>query len=188
METILTYDKELFLFLNNLGNPSWDAFWMFITNKWASIPLYIFLLLLSIKTFGVKKTLWMLLVVGVMVAATDQLTNAFKYGFQRLRPCHDEGVFSMMRLVKSSCGGKYGYFSAHAANAFGVATFFSLYFIKNYKRISFFLLLWAILVAYSRIYIGVHFPLDVLTGMTIGAIYAFIFYRLFTYISNKITS
>ncbi|UOB18023.1 phosphatase PAP2 family protein [Abyssalbus ytuae] len=185
LDKIIEYDKELFLFLNNLGNENWDAFWMFMTHKLSAIPLYLFLLILCIKKLGYKQTLLVLVLVALMITATDQLANVFKYGFERLRPCHDDTVFNKMRLVKSYCGGKFGYFSAHAANSFTVATFFSLLFNKSIKWLPALLLLWALIVAYSRIYIGVHFPLDVVTGICIGLLFGWLFYFLFCFFRKR---
>lgn len=186
LEQLLQLDKDLFLFLNGLGTETWDGFWLFITNKWSSIPLYLLLLIFSFKDLGLKKTIILLITITLLITVTDQLANFFKYGVQRFRPCHDIEVNQLMRLVKSYCGGKFGYFSAHAASAFAVATFFSLFFKAKVKYITFLLILWAILVAYSRIYIGVHFPLDVISGMGVGIFFGCVFFQLFIFATLKI--
>ncbi len=185
LEELLKLDKTLFLFLNNLGTPKWDFFWLFITNKVNSIPLYLLLLFLSYKQLGVKKTLVLLLSVGIMIGVTDQLANFFKYGVQRLRPCHNTDVNTLMRLVKSYCGGKYGYFSAHAANSFALAMFFTNLLTFKYKYIGLFLLFWAAMVAYSRVYIGVHFPLDIFTGACVGMLLGWLFVKLYIFALKK---
>ena len=97
------------------------------------------------------------------------------------------GVLTL-RLVKSSCGGRYSYFSGHASNSMAVAVFTGLLLRNKYKYLVFLMLFWAALMAYSRIYIGVHFPLDVLSGMFFGAISGFIFYRLISYLKTRFTS
>lgn len=186
LDKLIEGDKHLFLLLNNLGTETWDAFWLFMSNKWASIPLYLFLLFLSFRSFGWKRTLLILLSVAIMITVTDQLANLFKYGVKRLRPCHDTAIFDQMRLVKSYCGGKYGYFSAHAANSFALATFFAVLFHSKYRLITALLLIWGILVSYSRIYIGVHFPLDVATGISVGMLAGWLFSEIFRFSDQKL--
>ncbi|PRX54120.1 phosphatase PAP2 family protein [Flagellimonas meridianipacifica] len=185
IDTLVQWDKELFLFLNGLGTETWDGFWLFITDKLSSIPLYAALLFFTYRYLGFKRTLIVLLFVGLLITATDQLANFFKYGVARLRPCHDEEVNMLARLVKKSCGGKFGYFSAHAANSMALASFFTVMLKPNLKKIGFFLFLWASLVAYSRIYIGVHFPLDVITGSFIGILFGWLFAKLSIFAFQK---
>lgn len=185
LEELIQQDKEIFLFLNSLGTTTWDGFWLFITNKFSSIPLYALLLFFTFKQYGVKKTVIVIIFVALLITATDQLANFFKYGVQRLRPCHDIDINMVARLIKKSCGGKFGYFSAHASNAMALALFFSVLLGSKIKYITSLLLIWAVLVAYSRIYIGVHFPLDVLTGIVIGTIFGWLFAKLSIFAFQK---
>ncbi|GGW26712.1 phosphatase PAP2 family protein [Arenibacter certesii] len=185
LEELVKYDKELFLFLNHLGTSQWDGFWLFITSKWSAIPLYLFLAFLTYKSFGIKQLLLVMASIAVLILATDQLANFFKYGVGRLRPCFDLEIGESVRLVKASCGGQFGYFSAHAGNSFAVATFFILLLRTNYSALGLILVVWAMVVAYSRIYIGVHFPLDIFTGAVIGSGMASLFYHLFIRIRDK---
>tara|TARA_R110002051_G_scaffold63030_2_gene114793 strand:+ start:620 stop:1192 length:573 start_codon:yes stop_codon:yes gene_type:complete len=185
MDQLIQLDKQLFLFLNTMGNTTWDGFWLFMTNKFSSIPLYLFLLIFSFRSFGLKKTLLILVTVTLLITVTDQLANFFKYGVQRLRPCHDPELNDMVRLVKSSCGGKFGYFSAHAANSFALAFFFTKLLTFKLRFIGIFLFVWAAVVAYSRIYVGVHFPLDILTGMGIGLFLSWLFTKLYIFTLQK---
>lgn len=185
LEELVHLDKELFLYLNNLGSESWDSFWLFVTNKISSIPLYLILLYLSYRQLGIKKTLLLLITTALLITCTDQLANFFKNGVQRLRPCYDPEVSELMRLVKSYCGGRFGYFSAHAANSFAVAFFFTYLLGSKFRYIGIFLIAWAVFIAYSRIYIGVHFPLDVLTGVVIGLILSWLFAKLYIFAIHK---
>ncbi len=185
MEELLHIDKETFLFLNNLGTPAWDGIWLAITDKWTSIPLYLLLLLLSARLLGLKKTLVLLVAVALTITACDQLANFFKLGVGRLRPCHDPELSGLYRLVKASCGGKFGYFSAHAANSFAVAVFFSHLLRKSYSWLPWVLVLWAGIVSYSRIYIGVHFPLDVVSGALVGTFMGWLFFRLYIFALDR---
>ncbi|GGK49488.1 MULTISPECIES: phosphatase PAP2 family protein [Flavobacteriaceae] len=185
IDSIIDKDIELLIFLNNLGTTQWDGFWLIITNKFSAIPLYILLLYLIFKYYGLKRTVVLVLFVVVLIAVSDQTSNLFKYGFKRLRPCHDENIAHLIRLVKERCGGLYSYFSAHASNAMAIAVFFSFLLKDKVKYLSYFLIIWAVFVAYSRIYIGVHFTLDVLTGAIIGGLYATLCYKLFKLVDRK---
>ncbi len=178
IEKLLEYDTEIFLFLNNLGTESWDGFWRIVTEKWSSIPLYVILLLLIYKHYKLKGTLLIVVSVALLITATDQLANLFKYVlFQRPRPCRVEELQELMRFVADGCG-RYGYFSAHAASSMGAAVFLGLVLQKWYKYLPFLLLFWAVLTAYSRIYLGVHYPLDIITGMFFGGLLGLVFYKL----------
>ncbi|MGB5238899.1 MAG: phosphatase PAP2 family protein [Flavobacteriaceae bacterium] len=185
LEELIQLDRNLFLFLNNLGTESWDGFWMFLTDKWSAVPLYVLLLWLSYRQLGLRKTLVLLISIALLITCTDQIANFFKYGVKRLRPCYDEEFAGMMRLVKSYCGGRFAFFSAHASNSFAIAGFFALLFWKQIRIMSSILLVWALLVAYSRIYIGVHFPLDVIAGALVGLLFGWLFYTLFTFGVHK---
>lgn len=185
MEKLAELDRELFLYLNNLGTERWDWLWIAISDKWMAIPLYALLLYLIFRKFGWKPTIITMVVVTLLITATDQLANLFKHGFERPRPCRQEGVMEYARYVAERCG-RYGYFSAHAANSTGVAVFLSLLFKRHYPKLVIFLIFWAIVVSYSRIYLGVHYPGDVITGMIIGVLFGYLFYHLRKFLTLKI--
>ncbi|MGB5377429.1 phosphatase PAP2 family protein [Muriicola sp.] len=186
MEELLHIDKEIFVFLNNLGSPAWDGFWLFMTNKWSSIPLYLLLSILVYRRLGSKKTLLLLLSIALLITVSDQLSNFFKLGVGRPRPCYDPDLDGLIRLVKASCGGKFGYYSAHASNSFAIAVFFVHFFRKSHRMLAGLLLLWALFVSYSRIYVGVHFPLDVISGALAGSLMGWLFYRLYILIQDRL--
>ena len=122
LDELLKYDTEFFLFLNNLGNTSWDGFWLFVTEKWSSIPIYAILLYLIYKNYGLKGMLVIIVCVALMITATDQIANLFKYGVKRPRPCQVEELKAAMRFVADGCG-RYGYFQ-HTRQALWLLPFF----------------------------------------------------------------
>ncbi len=184
IEQLLEYDTELFVFLNNLGSPMWDNLWLIITNKFAFIPLYAILLFLLYKKFGLKSLLVLVVVVALMVTFTDQITNVFKRGFERPRPCGTDDLFERIRFIAVRCG-RYGFFSGHSSNTMAAAVFVGLILKPYYKNLIFILLFWSAVVAYSRIYVGVHYPLDIVCGLTFGAISGFIFSKLGKYLLKR---
>ncbi len=188
LEELVQLDTELFVYLNGLGSESWDAFWMFYTTKFNWIPFYGLLLFLMYKRINnIKVFLFTLLVIVLMITFTDQITNLFKKVLvMRLRPCYNPEIDDIIRLVKRSCGGKYGYFSGHASNSMAVAVFMSLMLRSKHKYLPYILVVWAIGMGYSRIYVGVHYPLDVLSGMLFGAFSGFLFYKLFKYLRLRL--
>tara|TARA_B100000767_G_C19770341_1_gene539609 strand:+ start:2688 stop:3275 length:588 start_codon:yes stop_codon:yes gene_type:complete len=181
IDQLLEFDITLFLLLNELGTPFFDPFWMLITNKITNIIIYLLLLIWYFQMKGGKAAFLILLFIGLLILVTDQTTNLFKYSFERLRPCHNQEIANIMRIVKKGCGGLYGYFSGHASNSFALSTYFSLLFENRYPKLKFFLFFMASLIAYSRIYIGVHYPLDVISGALFGTLWSLCFF----YVSLK---
>ena len=179
-EEILKLDYKLFLFLNNLGTTKFDAFWLSLSKIEANIVMYLFLIFLF---FHIKKLrpkflyiFYLLFVIALMITITDQGANFFKDSFQRLRPCYNESISDSLRLVKENCGGKYGFFSAHASNSFSLAIFFGLLFKNRIRYMIIITIVYASLISYSRIYLGVHFPIDIIVGSSFGIFVGFIIY------------
>ena len=184
IDKLIGYDQELFLYLNNLGNSSWDHFWLVITDKLTFIPLYAILLYLLYKRYGLKSLIIFVVVVALMITFTDQVTNIFKRGFARPRPCRAERIMEYARFVAERCG-LYGFFSGHSSNSMAAAVFAGLMLRPYYKRLIYILILWSFVVAYSRIYVGVHYPLDVVCGLTFGVLAGLLFYKLAKYLLKK---
>ncbi|MFK7833539.1 MAG: phosphatase PAP2 family protein [Winogradskyella sp.] len=184
LDQLIQYDKELFLYLNNLGSETWDTLWLLITNKLTFIPLYAVLLFFIYKKFGWKSLLIMVFVIAAMITFTDQITNVFKRTFERPRPCGAEGVMDFTRFIAPRCG-KYGFFSGHSSNSMAAAVFGGLLLRPYFKHLIYVLLIWSLVVAYSRIYVGVHYPLDIICGLTFGAFAGFLFYKLNAYLLKR---
>ena len=185
LEEILRIDTELFLYLNNLGTSSFDAFWSFLSRKEANIAVYLSGILFFLKNKGFRSykiksldVFYIFSIVLVMILISDQSANIFKDSFQRLRPCHDELIKDSVRLVKEGCGGKHGFFSAHASNSFSLAVFFGLLFKDFSKYPIYFTLIFASLISYSRVYLGVHYPLDIIFGALFGMINGLVIYSV----------
>ncbi len=178
LETLLELDKELFIFLNTLGSASWDPLWLLITNKLTFVPFYAILLFLIYRNLDLKTFLILILVVAGLITFTDQITNLVKHVLvKRPRPCRVEDIQELMRFVAEHCG-RHGFFSGHSSNSMAAAVFAGLLLRSQYKNLIFILLFWSALVAYSRIYVGVHYPLDIICGMAFGAFAGFLFYKL----------
>lgn len=184
LDYIKKLDKELLLFINNTHSPLWDEIMIKATDRFFWIPFYVLIGVFLIWKFR-KKAWLVLLVVSILIIFTDQFTSALlKPMFERLRPCHDDSIKGLLRLVYG-CGGKYGFVSSHAANTFALSTFLILLFNKQYWFV-YFLYAWALFVSYSRIYLGAHYPGDILGGAIAGILFAFLFYRLYLMLTFKL--
>ena len=180
IEEILNLDSKLFLYLNNLGTPEFDSFWTTLSKIEANILMYLFLICLFFYVQKIRpkflNIFYLIFVIALMITITDQGANLFKDSFQRLRPCYNESIKDSLRLVKENCGGKYGFFSAHASNSFSLAIFFGLLFKNRIRYIILITVVYASLISYSRIYLGVHFPIDIIIGSSFGLCVGFIMY------------
>lgn len=176
-------DQDLFLFLNGLHTDWLDPIMWWLSDKLIWIPLYAFILYLIIRKYN-WRSVGILLSIAILIAASDQLSVWLKFYFERSRPTHTEGLIDQIHTLNNYFGGPYGFVSSHASNSFALATFTSLFlspFFKNYWIYAF---IWAFLVSYSRIYLGVHFPGDILGGAILGIILAHLVYFLYGRFSN----
>jgi undecaprenyl-diphosphatase len=176
-------DRNLFLFLNGMNSPFWDEVMWIISAKATWIPLYLFILWLFIRNHG-RKTVVIILFVAAAITLSDQLSvHAFKDVFQRLRPCHEPDLEALVHIVRGKCGGKYGFVSSHAANSFSIALF-ALLLLKR-RWLSILLVSWALVVSYSRIYLGVHYPGDILGGAMLGSLTGWLLWYAYCYTESN---
>ena len=179
METLSQIDSDLFLFLNGLHTEWMDKVMVCVTNMWAWIPLYLLLMYWAIRQYG-KRCWWVFVAVALVVLCTDQLSShVCKPFFQRLRPCYNTGFHNLIHLPKGMAGGQYGFVSSHAANTFGVTVFLTPILTKNRPWTFIVLFFWAITSSYSRIYIGYHYPGDILCGAFLGVLIGLILWKGF---------
>lgn len=170
-------DQRLFLFLNGLHTDWLDGVMVSITEMWPWIPLYILLLYLVFKCYG-RRGWWILLAVAVTILCSDQLSaHVCKPLFHRLRPCFNPELEGLVHLPRGLPGGRYGFVSSHAANTFAVAAVLTAALRKRYRSIGWWLYAWAFISSYSRIYIGVHYPGDILAGAALGVLIGLILWK-----------
>lgn len=188
IEKILDLDSYLFLYLNNLGSQYYDNFWIFLSRTEANVMFYLLVLIAYIYSINNKKRtkilFHLIIAIAILITISDQTSNLFKDSFQRLRPCYNELISDSLRLVKDSCGGRYGFFSAHASNSFSLAIFFGLLLRSSNKLLILLFAIYAFLISYSRIYLGVHYPIDILVGTIFGTINAIVLYKIYLYSFN----
>ncbi len=187
IEAVEKLDKELFLFLNDQHSTFWDTMMIYTSNKYVWIPFYLLLIIYIIYRYK-RQSIPMLLMAIVAIGLADFVASGiFKPAFERLRPCHDPELSEMINIVQG-CGGKFGFLSSHASTSFALAVFFNLILSDRYFIFKIVLVTWAVVVSYSRIYLGVHFPGDIIGGALVGAFTAYLSSLAYTIWLNKYPS
>lgn len=188
IEALERADSSLFLFLNGLHTETLDEIMWWISDRYIWTPLYLALFYLTYKKYNLKAVFIALLLIGIMIFIADKSSvYLFKEAFKRYRPCHNHEIAQLVHTVKNYCGGLYGFVSSHATNTFALAVFYSMVFYKRLWYISPVLLLWAAIGSYSRIYLGVHYPSDVLVGALFGSLMGYLMGKAFNKISANYT-
>lgn len=185
-DQLIQIDQQLFLWLNSQHSPFFDFIMFWLSDKLIWTPLYALLLFLMIRQN--RNRAWLVVVmIALLVLLTDQLSvRLFKDVFHRLRPCHEPMLEGMVRVLFGHCGGQYGFISSHASNTAGIAVFAGLLLKSRISWMLPVLLGWSFSVSYSRVYMGVHYPADILVGMLFGAGLGYLIYRLYMLIDRKL--
>jgi undecaprenyl-diphosphatase len=177
-------DQQLLLFINSHNSPFWDQVMHNISGKLIWAPIYF--IIVAYLALRYKRKFFVIVVFIILsVFLADQVSvQLFKNIFMRLRPCHEPGLQGMLHLFNDYCGGQYGFVSSHASNSFNIA-FLTLLFIKK-QWYTICIICWALIIGYSRIYLGVHYPGDVIGGALLGAFIGWSCYRLYILTNDKI--
>lgn len=182
LDTIIQVDQEFLIYLNNFGSETFDTFWLSITKPINWIPLAVFWGYLLIKNFGWKTGLFFFFFTAAMGGLSDMLVNIIKHATERPRPCWQEGVLEQIRILK--CTHSFSFVSGHATTSMAVTMFMYLA-LKDTVKWIYICFLFPLFFAYSRIYMGKHYPADIICGFTLGITEAFLYFKLAKYLIKK---
>ena len=183
LEYLNDIDADALLAVNGFHDAFQDAFWWMVTAKWSSILLVLALLWILLRQ-NRRHALFVLAMLVLAVLFADQVSSGLiKHLVERLRPTHDPSLENAVHVINGYRGGLYGFVSSHAANSFAAATFLS--FIMRHKLVTFSLFTWALLQCYSRVYLGVHYPGDILGGIVVGVLAGWLVWRLYCWIKRR---
>lgn len=182
IDLLKSWDKDILLFFNGNHSPLWDYSMTLFTLTPTWFLFYGMILIVIVKKYE-KKSILIFVAITLLIICSDQLAGVLKHTIMRLRPSNDPTISQLVHVFFEK-GGQYGFVSAHAANAFAFATF-SLLLFKN-SRYTAFIIPWAIIVAYTRVYLGVHYPGDILGGAVLGALIGIVIYKLLIFTELRV--
>ncbi|MDD5861348.1 MAG: phosphatase PAP2 family protein [Prevotella sp.] len=179
MNTIIDWDTQVFLAINRLHTPFMDHFMDLYSEKWVWIPFYaslFFVICMRIKDW--KRILWTAIAIAILITLTDQTcAHLIRPFVERLRPANLENpLHTMVHIVNGERGGRFGFPSCHSANSWGL-TFFLMYLLRD-RWMNTLMVIWTIIICYSRIYLGVHYPGDLLAATLVALLWATVVYRI----------
>ncbi len=172
-------DRAFFLFLNGFHNPFFDKLMFDATKSFFWIPLYLFFLFFVIRKYK-WITLVVLVITALMILCSDQLSDLVKETVHRLRPSQQPGL--IVHIVEAYKGGSYGFYSAHASNTFSVVVFLSILLGSKYPYVYIPAILWSLMMSYTRVYLGLHYPGDIVAGWVAGGLLGLLFGKVTTLI------
>lgn len=182
-ENIVAKDQELLVYLNNLGTTFWDPIFMYITHQINWWPFFVFLMFLLLKKISLKQFGLLVLTLTAFFFFTDQMTNVVKYAVDRLRPVNDPDILPQLRYLRGA--NSPSFFSGHASNSSGSILLIFL-ILKRYYKYAWIIFFFPLLFAYTRIYLALHYPLDILCGYIFGISSGFMFFYLYKYFNNRL--
>ncbi|MBS1764648.1 MAG: phosphatase PAP2 family protein [Bacteroidetes bacterium] len=178
IEFIKNIDTEIFLFLNGLHNSFFDVFFYYSTITVVWIPLFAYLAYLAVKSYGIN-TWKFLLIIALLILLSDQLSVYIKNEFMRYRPSHNLILKSVVHIVNNKHGGLYSFVSSHATNTMALTVFLILTLLREDRKMQYVMVVYMLIASYSRIYMGLHYPFDILGGWLTGFAIAVILYAIF---------
>jgi undecaprenyl-diphosphatase len=168
------FEQQLFFAINQAHSDFLDGLMIIVSGKFTWVPLYLLLLFYIWKYYKIR-VIEIFIYIVVIIGLTDQSSVLLKNYFERLRPCHETSLQSLIHLA-DGCGGKFGFVSSHAANSMALTVFMLLLFSSISSRYRWLMLIYTLIIGYSRVYLGAHYPSDVLGGYGLGALIAIVFY------------
>lgn len=176
LEKLLQWDRDTFIYLNSLGIERYDGFWSTVTHIATWIPLFVLFVVLLYVKFPKKEAHYKLLTVLGLVIFVTAITHWTKISVARLRPNNTEEINTLIRILKSPTD--YSFFSGHASSSFSITMLVYL-FLRTKLKWAILFFIWPLLFAMSRIYVGVHFPIDIIVGMVVGILSGVLFHWIY---------
>ena len=173
-ESLESLDRTLLLKINSTHSPLLDVIMWYASKTWPTVLIVLIVAYFVYRKFKFKRAMEFILGCALVAAAADLTSNTVKHGMKRFRPTHNLEIREKVRLVNNYQGGKYGFFSGHASTTFGVVTFIVLCANWLRRRYTYLLALYAFLVVYSRMYLGVHYPSDIFFGIITGILFGWL--------------